>query len=71
MLSRKIEYAFKYKSCKYITCVIFSGHHTYLIMVHLESYRVFKKIITIVLNHFQPTLGQTESQIKSNFIEKS
>lgn len=73
LLSRKIGYAFKYKSCKYITCVIFSvhTHNTYLIMVHLENYGVFKKLITIILNYFKPTLGQKESQMKSNFIEKA
>lgn len=59
MLSRKLEDAFKYKSCKYITCVILSGHvHNTFNFGAFRKFWVFKKIITIILNYFKPTLGQ-------------
>lgn len=53
-----MEYTFKYKSCKYISCVILPGHahNTYLIMIHLENCGFLKKSLLSLL--ITLTLGQ-------------
>ena len=60
-----MEYAYKYKSCKCISCVMLPGHahNTYFIMVHLEKCRLLNKSLVLFL--ITLTLGQKESQIKS------